>query len=208
MSYKQTRVIQKGNVTFALCGAQVLAVPCGDDAVGIDGEYWATPVKDNGVFRGYIPRKAVAAPTYDSFKIVKIYDKQSGNTYWVVGSLDEYLALCAADTPVATVVPIVIPEIPICVETGGTTEVRFTLPPIVAPNDAYKYSLAVDGVRLENSQDGGGAGYANAAAIVVHLIANHAAVGTWTSVGTDVIKLVTAADKIGVGVVGTPFNNP
>lgn len=208
MALRVAKVIQKNSVSYAECGGKDALIPCGDDSLGIAGEYWAVPVKDHGVFRGYTYQRATAAPTYDSFPVTKVYDKTTGENFWVVATQAEVLTLCSVGTAPATVIPLVVPEIDLCVEAGATESVEFSLEALVSPNDAYKFSLAVDGVLLVDENDGvASAGYANAAAIAAYLVTNHAAVGTWTSPAAGRIKLVVSADKA-VGLVVTPYNNP
>lgn len=203
----KAKVIQKRSVSFAECGGDFVYIPSSDDAIGIDGEYYAVPVKKEGVFRGYDYRKLAAAPTYDSFIVTKIVEKQTGVWYWFIGTIAEWLALAKDNTPVATVVPLVIPEIDICTDEDDAGTVNFTVPGLatVAAANKYKYSLAVDGVLVEDAQNNAAAGFTDAAAIKDHLVANHAAVGTWTNPGAgDYIHLVVAASKA-VGLVVVPY---
>lgn len=202
MAYRKMVVIQRRSVQYAECGGIEVPVPCGDDAVDIHGEYFAVPVKAEGVFRGYKFQKAESAPTYDSFPVVKVKDKANGETYWVIGTLDEFFAKCADNTNPATVALQVVPEICLCVEEGSTTVTRFTLPPL-GDHTNFKIYLGVDNVLVLNGETNGDA-FDAADDIATYLIANHASVGTWLAVGTDVIQLTVSADKC-VGLVAVPF---
>jgi len=100
-------VVQMNNQVFITDDeivGQILEVPCRNALID-DVEYWAVPVKDYGVFTTLDYILAVgenaAAPTFDSFLVVRVRDKLSGNTWWVYGTKDDFIASCSTccDSP-------------------------------------------------------------------------------------------------------------
>jgi hypothetical protein len=83
---------------------QILEVPCRNALID-DVSYWAVPVKDFGVFTTLDYILAVddnaAQPTYDSFLVVRVRDKLSGNTWWIYGTKDNFITSCSTccDSP-------------------------------------------------------------------------------------------------------------
>lgn len=90
-------VIQQNNTLYLQDGQlvpQILNVPCRDVFVDTP-DYWAVPVKDSGVFTTlqFIPKtdaygNGVDQPTFDSFTVTRVRDKDSRNTWWVVVDAD------------------------------------------------------------------------------------------------------------------------
>jgi len=83
---------------------QVLEVPCRNALID-DVPYWAVPVKDAGIFTvlDYILATGddTAPPTYDSFLVVRVRDKLSGNVWWVYGTKTDFITSCSTccDSP-------------------------------------------------------------------------------------------------------------
>lgn len=83
---------------------QLLEVPCRNALID-DVSYWAVPVKDYGVFTtlDYIlaVNDNVDPPTFDSFKVVRVRDKLSGNNWWVYGTKHDFITSCSTccDSP-------------------------------------------------------------------------------------------------------------
>lgn len=87
---------------------RVLDVPCRNVEAG-EIQYWMVPVKDNGIFTGLRPvlsigpdatgvsgvPVAIQKPTVDSFLVTRIREKYTKNTWWVVGSSEDFIAACS-----------------------------------------------------------------------------------------------------------------
>jgi hypothetical protein len=97
---------------------QILEVPCRNALID-DVPYWAVPVKDAGIFTtlDYILQADdnIAPPTFDSFLVVRVRDKLSGNAWWVYGTKMDFITSCSTccDSP-----PIPMPG------TSGTFVIR------------------------------------------------------------------------------------
>lgn len=114
-------VVQMNNQIFITGDqvvGQILDVPCRNALID-DVPYWAVPVKDAGIFTtlDYILATGAnaAPPTYDSFLVVRVRDKLSGNAWWVYGTKDNFYTSCSTccDSP-----PIPMPG------TSGTFVIR------------------------------------------------------------------------------------
>ncbi len=94
-------VIQQNNEQFILTQGvvgEVRNVSCRNVFID-DVLYWASPIKDEGLFAGWQYRLATdenaAQPTFDSFLVQRIRDKISGYTWWVyVTSNDDFKNSC------------------------------------------------------------------------------------------------------------------
>lgn len=100
-------VVQMNNQVFITDDqivGQILEVPCRNALID-DKEYWAVPVKDFGIFTtlDYILalNDNAARPTFDSFKVVRVRDKLSGNTWWIYGTKSDFITSCSTccDSP-------------------------------------------------------------------------------------------------------------
>src|SRR6476661_8777789 len=83
-------ILEKNNYSFASCigNLPVLPFPFGAD-LRIGNEYWYTPVTDGGNFRGFTMSPYTtgsSAPTPDSFRVTKVTDIKTGDTYTVVAN--------------------------------------------------------------------------------------------------------------------------
>lgn len=100
-------VVQMNNQLFRTDDeviGQILEVPCRNALID-DVPYWAVPVKDFGVFTTLDYILAVDdnanAPTFDSFLVVRVRDKLSGNTWWIYGTKTDFVTSCSTccDSP-------------------------------------------------------------------------------------------------------------
>jgi hypothetical protein len=100
-------VIQQNNTVFRqenIITGKVLDIPC-REAFLDDTDYWAVPVKDEGVFTGlsYVlaAGENIAPPTFDSFKVTRVRDKLSKFDWWVYGTHTDLINSCATccDSP-------------------------------------------------------------------------------------------------------------
>lgn len=197
MGYANAKVIQKNEYLFVTISSttnlpvigETIPVPTSGDGE-ILGEYYAVPVKDDGVFRGYEFTKAAAAPTYDSILVLQIKDKLTGDTYWVAVTQANYLA----GTYTATTIPTygAIPERSVCVDDDGNYVYTWGVPTDTGTYTAY---VGIDGAKEATDSTG-----ATLAALVTSLNTNSATAGTWSAVGTTILKLVSTVDQP-VGVV-------
>lgn len=100
-------VVEMNNQLFLIDDevvGQVLDVPCRNALID-DVNYWAVPVKDFGIFTTLDYILAVdgdaSPPTYDSFLVVRVRDKLSGNTWWIYGTKADFITSCSTccDSP-------------------------------------------------------------------------------------------------------------
>src|SRR5215831_5375342 len=97
-------VIQFNNTYYLKNGQynpRTLNVPCGINALVDDEQWWMTPVKDSGIVSilQAIPAigENVSQPTPDSISVIRIRDKYTPYyTWWVICTLAQYYASCAA----------------------------------------------------------------------------------------------------------------
>lgn len=100
-------VVQMNNQLFKTDDeviGQILEVPCRNALID-DVAYWAVPVKDAGIFTtlDYIVAAGAnaAQPTFDSFLVVRVRDKLSGNSWWIYGTKTDFITSCSTccDSP-------------------------------------------------------------------------------------------------------------
>ena len=118
----QAPVIQFNNHQYITDGQydpQLINVPCGINALVDPYQWWAIPVKNDGIMSILQLAPAINGnvdqPTPDSISCIRIRDKYNpGYTWWAICSLNDYYAACAAccgDTPD----PIPDPTLPVIV---------------------------------------------------------------------------------------------
>lgn len=199
-----------------------LQVPCQNTIIS---EWWAVPIKDSGIFTvlemtptedNY--QEPVTAPTFDSFKVVKIEDKFSGYTYWVYGEIDDLVSSCATccdDSPVPMpgddVFPInIAPCQDFCeiTDADGNYQVIFGLPTLGAGEVYFPYG-SFNNVALASAST---SGYANTTTLLSFLNANWTNLGsaspavslTWTKTSDNLTLIATGGndgDSICVSVI-------
>lgn len=198
-------VIQLNQISYAECGGKTMDVPCSPDA-DILGDYWATPIKDSGIVRGYgltLWASTVAAPTPDSFRVTRLYDKINTNSIHILGTVAQYRTACGggAALPLVTTIPIAVPELNLCAPlTLGGTDYTLWWPLPALTGGQTTYTVAVI---YNNTQPvAPGTGLANITAIITYLNTNYAAAGTWSN-DAGRIKLVRAtAATVGLTIKG------
>jgi len=200
----QAVVIQRAHITYAECGGKTLPVGAGDDAEVL-GEYWGVPVKSSGLFHGYdIKAKIGTAPTPDSIPLLRVRDKITGDVVHILGTAAQFAAAALDEAtdpmPLASTIPVPVPEISIC-DDGSGSFVRHWTPPVKAAGDEFRVHVMVDNVQAVPALAGG---HTNLAAAVTWLNTNYAAAGTWSDDGGR-LKLVRAT-AANVGVVFTVGN--
>lgn len=107
-------VIQLNNTQFITENSvkgRTLLVPCKNILLD-DDEYWMVPIKDYMSFSGLRPYLTIGdhgipvpQPTYDSFKVFRVRDKLSGNTYWIYGTKDQFLTSASVTGSTPTPMP-------------------------------------------------------------------------------------------------------
>lgn len=213
--YIPAPVIQLKDTQFLEDGAivpQVLEVPCRSVHIDI-GQYWAIPTKDNGIFSGWWYQPAatstgvpVAAPTFDSFSVLRIRDKLSDYTWWILATVTSYTRACntccgSAFTPITYSVPIIAPCEIVCDAIDGDGNYFLTF---AAPDLPAGYEYVING-----SQDGFALPELTASSlddILTQLNANYDEVGDfspqviiqWTRSGNTIIG--TLQDGLGAGL--------
>lgn len=160
---KDTQFLEDGVIV-----PQVLEVPCRNVHIDI-GQYWAIPTKDNGIFTGwwYQPAAtstgaAIAKPTFDSFSVLRIRDKITDYTWWILATVTTYTGACntcCGDdfTPIPNPdVPVIAPCQEICdaIDDDGNYFVVFAYPELGAGQE-YQVTGSFDNVEVEipNSTD-------------------------------------------------------
>lgn len=148
-------VIQQNNEQFILTQGvvgEVRNVDCREVFVD-DILYWASPIKDEGVFTGWQYRlaydKNAAKPTFDSFLVQRVRDKLSGYVWWIyVTSADDFKNSCntccgASSIPMPGVNgsfrPVIAPCQLICdmIDANGSLYSIFGLPVLEAGQQYY-----------------------------------------------------------------------
>lgn len=192
-------VLQQNTYSFAACGGKSKNIPCGDNQQLL-GEHWAVPVKDGGIFRGYTyEAKTATAPTYDSIAITIIQDKLTGEIYHILGTAAQLDTACGggAALPLASTIPVVVPEFSVCADTTGAFIWVFTPP--AKTSGVYKPYVGLNNTQPVPPPVGG---LADVAAVVAWLNTNYSAAGTWSAVG-NTVKLVgtSATETVGIAFI-------
>jgi hypothetical protein len=195
-------VIQKNNYSYAECMGKTMGINCGTD-VDVVGEHWATPAVEGGVFRGWRTGTLATAdqPTPDSFKVLKLRDKISGDMIIVVGTLEDYNASCedGGTTPMPdsdSIPEPILAYTPCDVDGDGDYEYDFPVPTIPGGSE-IKAFVSVDDEQAVAPPAGG---HASLAAVVTWLNTNYSEGGAFTwSNNSGRLKLVsTEKKKVGV----------
>lgn len=147
--------------------------------------YWASPVKDFGVFEGAALQYRLVLPpnedqpTYDSFLVQRVRDKISGYTWWiyVTADTDQFVASCetccgdsAVDMPGTkgeVIAPILIAPCQILcpIDSDGTIAGIFGLPVLEVGQHYYPKGSYSD-IAFPTASP---TGYASASALVTFL---------------------------------------
>jgi hypothetical protein len=200
-------VIQLNNTLFIQgdeIAGRVLDVPCKTDFID-DPDYWAVPIKDEGIFTTvqYIPQaESPTAPTFDSFQVFRVRDKLSGHFWYIYGNQQDFVSSCSTCCDDATI-PMpqpangVIPIAPcnlICEQNAAGQYTTVTALPALAAGESYFPYGAYNNVALPAAS---GAGYSSTAALLAFLNAN------WTNVGSPVATFVWTLSTDGITLTAT-----
>lgn len=182
----------------------VLQVPCRNDFQD-DPDYWAVPVKDNGIFTtlSYIPanQNYPNPPTFDSFKVFRVRDKLSSYTWWIYGTNNDFVnscATCCGSGAVPMPGTVVNPSLRIqpcdtlCIQdANGNFYSVWGLPTLSAGQTYFPY-----GSHNNIPFVGGVAhGYGTISALLSFLNANWTGF-VWTNPGTDGLTLLSTGGSL------------
>lgn len=195
-------VVQMNNQLFVLDDeviGQVLEVPCRNSLID-DVPYWAVPVKDAGIFTDldYIlaADDNVLQPSFDSFLVVRVRDKLSGNAWWVYGTKGDFInscSTCCDDDPIpmpgtsGTFVIRIQPCQDVCVKTvSGDFQTVWGLPSLLGTQHYFPFGS------LNNAPlfPGAGNGYATVALLLTFLNA-HWTPFVWTATPDNLTLFAT-----------------
>lgn len=202
-------VIQQNNTIFrneSVITGKVLDVPC-RYAFLDDTDYWAVPVKDEGIFStlSYVLAAgdyAVTPPTFDSFKVTRIRDKMSNFDWWVYGTHENLINACATccDSPpvpmpgLAGIEIIIAPCQFVCtINEDGDYYATFGLPSLAA-GQAYYPVGSYENVGLTTASP---TGYATVGLLLAFLNSNWTIDSPpvqWTAVGGNLTLIATGLD--------------
>lgn len=196
MPYKNVKVIQKNAIAYHREGGLTLPCPCGV-SYAFYGEFWAHPIKRDGVFYGYeflLAASYPTAPSFDAFKVTKLKDVETNDTYWVAATKANVLSqINDCGTITEETIPTVVVEVG-GIQNGANYEWYFGVP-TKASSDEYKVQVALDGVAQDTPA---AAGHTDLTAAVTWLNTNIPEAGTWSN-ASGKLKLV-ATDQKQVGV--------
>lgn len=204
-------VIQLNNTIYIEDGQlvpQTLNVPCREAFIDLP-YYWAVPIKDSGIFTTLemIPKtdqwgNAIDQPSYDSFTVQRVRDKESRYTWWVIiddstsppADFTDVCATCCGEEAVTLSgdVPLIVPCQTLC-ETSpyadGEFEAVFGAPALTG-GQTYKANGAYNNVALPQITG------ATLAALVIQMNANWdtpsgspSATFVWSNVGLVVFAI-------------------
>jgi len=174
-------VVQMNNQVFITDDeiiGQILEVPCRNALID-DVAYWAVPVKDFGIFTTLDYILAVdgdaSPPTFDSFKVVRVRDKLSGNAWWIYGTKTDFVTSCSTccDSPAipmpgtsGTFVIRIQPCQDVCVVNGsGAFVTTWGLPSLGAGQSYFPFGSYNNAPLFP----GAGNGYSTVAALLVFM---------------------------------------
>lgn len=211
-------VIQENNqqfITDNTITGKVLNVPCRD--VFIDEVlYWGVPVKGDGMFTAIQWILATGSdatqPTFDSFLVQRIRDKQSNYTWWVyVENNNNFKNSCStccgeAATPMPGVdgsfMPTIAPCQAACVlNDDGDYQNVYGLP-VLQGSETYFPVGSYNNDEL--FEDASGSGYPTVADLLAYMNSRTAALGpgsppvtiTWTASGDDLTLFATGMNEL------------
>lgn len=190
---------------------QLLEVPCIQIHIDV-GQYWAIPTKDHGIFTGwwYQPAStsngtAIAAPTFDSFSVLRIRDKLNDYTWWVLATVTTFTAACntcCGDgfTPITFDVPVVAPCQDICdsINEDGNYYVVFAAPTL-PDGDQFVVDGSFDNVSVPQFTA------SDLDDLITELNSNFTNVGdasppfsiVWTRIGSTIIGTIQTGQGLG-----------
>lgn len=209
-------VVQKNNTIFitdlAITG-QVLKVPCRNVHID-DVLFWATPVKDAQIFTTlyYQPivdpqGNSVVKPTYDSFLVQRVRDKQSRDTWWIyVNSPEDFVSSCSTCCGAGAIpmpgslggftIPIAPCDTPCTKNAAGKYYTQWALPTRVGSQNFFPYG-SFNNVPFTAAS---GSGYSTPAALLAFLNA------VWSNTGSPNAGIIWSLSVDNITLTAT-FNN-
>lgn len=188
---------------------QTLDVPCRNVIIDEVG-YWATPVKDYGIFtwlqyqlqvddNGPVPQ-----PTFDSFAIFRVRDKLTESSWWIYGTKEQFIQSCSTccgsgAVPMPGIDGAFILSVAPCQilcdnPVGSSYQAIFGIPTNIQGHERFFPYGSYNNVALPAAS---GAGYSTVAALLVFLNAN------WSAVGTPSAGFVWTASNDGLTLFAT-----
>lgn len=211
-------VIQENNqqfITDNTITGKVLNVPCRDVFVD-EVLYWGVPVKGDGMFTTIqwilATGSDAAQPTFDSFLVQRIRDKDSNYTWWVyVLNKDNFKNSCATCCGVAAVpmpgvngsfMPTIAPCQVACIVNGDGDYYEVYGLPVLPDGETYFPVGSYNNVEL--FADASGSGYATVGALITYLDSKTTGLGpaspavtiTWSASG-DGLTLIATGMNLG-----------
>lgn len=181
---------------------RLLEIPCKNDFID-DPDYWAVPIKDDGVFSRFQPVPVGASPsppTFDSFPVFRVRDKLSGYTWWIYGTHANFNAscgVCCGSAAIPMPNPGIIEIAPcnyICAQNAsGQFITTLALPGLVGHEKYFPYG-SYNNVALPAAS---GAGYSTPAALLTFLNAS------WNHPGSPVATLVWSLSADNLTLIAT-----
>lgn len=112
LQYNNTIIIDNNQII-----GRTLQVPCRNEFQD-DPNYWFVPVKDSGILSTFTPVPKVFPyddthpPTFDSISVFRVRDKISATTWWIYGTLNDFVTSCSTCCGVAAI-PMPVPATPL-----------------------------------------------------------------------------------------------
>lgn len=193
MNIVKVYVAQVDNFSFAQCNPVLKDVNC--EGATVIGMAWLEPIYNRGVRQEWLRSLETVKPTLDSIRVIMIQTKfPAVHTYYMaVGDADTPVAFtdlcnaCCGSTPIQSLYtpPIPIVEDCACKDTNGNYVFSYPL-----PNNPNGLLLKITGYSFNGAYGTPAppASFADGAAMLIWLLANWAAYGTWTLV-SGVLRL-------------------
>lgn len=204
-------VVQLNNTIFIdgdRIAGRVLDVPCKNDFID-DPDYWAVPIKDAGIFSTLeyiLVALSPTPPTYDSFPVMRVRDKLSGNTWWIYGTHDNFVNSCSTCCGSAFIpMPgtqgeinmVIAPCDQLCIQNANGQYYSLTALPGLVGHEVYFPYGSHNNLAFPAAS---GAGYASPALLLAFLNAS------WTNVGSPVVQFVWSLSPDNMTLIATGGN--
>ena len=196
--------VQKSGGGDIVVGVGLLTeIPTPDGGGVIDFDCWATPVGEGALTSfTFIPYNASdpigsVAPSVQSFKCFRIYNRLASDDWYIVGTVAEYITAYnggAALPTTITTLPAAYQKMCEFINSSNQYGALFALPPLLTPDTKYFPYGYFNGVALPA---GANAGYATIAALLVFLNAN------WTNLGSPVTAIVWTVSADNITLIAT-----
>lgn len=170
---------------------RTMDIPCPDGGLALlDGDFWCSPVVDNGLWLGVKFSQGGASqtvgPTVQSFQVVRVSDRLSGNAYYVRGNSTQFInscAVCCGNAPISlpTDLPHIAPCQTLCDQlSAGNYGGVWAIPDLPA-GFGYYPTIYFNNTKTTQSPI---AGFSTITALLAWLNGNYGNIGTW-SVSAD-----------------------